>query len=280
MSANLIGKEKTIVVNGIKTNYHVAGKGDPVVLIHGAGPGATGLSNWSRNIAQLAKHFEVFTIDLPGFGKSDKMEIPSEFFEFYGNHVGLFLDALNIDKADLVGNSLGGGASMMLALRRPEKVRRMVLMGPGGGFPIYTVMPTTGLKKLVSFYEGDGPTREKVVEFVQELVFDTSVITDEIIEERLSAARAPDVLACPPFGLRDGKPPVPSAVWRERLDLLEHKTLIVWGREDRVMPVDNAVVLAKQIPNASLHILPNCGHWAQWEKADQFNSLVETFFNE
>ena len=132
MSEFPIGAGRTVEVDGVATFYHEAGEGEAVILVHGAGPGASGLSNWSRNIEPLARRFRVLTIDLPGFGRSAKLPIPSRFFEYYGLHLGRFLDTLGIGRAHLVGNSLGGGASMMLALRRPEKVGKMVLMGSGG----------------------------------------------------------------------------------------------------------------------------------------------------
>lgn len=278
MSLN-IGSGRVVDVDGIGTFIHEAGEGDPVVLIHGAGPGASGLSNWARNIEALARRFRVISVDLPGFGQSDKLPIPAGFFEYYGLHLGRLLDRLDIARAHLVGNSLGGGASMMLALRRPEKVGRLVLMGSGGGFPVTSVMPTTGLKMLVGFYEAPGPSRERLKAFIKEMVVDQSAITDVLIEQRFAAATAPDTLACPPFAFRDGRPPIPDDVWRERLDRLPHETLIVWGREDRVMPLDNGFILMKQIPNARLHVMPNCGHWAQWEKADEFNALVGQFLH-
>lgn len=279
MTAQQIGTGRLIDVDGIATYVHEAGSGEPIVLIHGAGPGATGLSNWSRNIEVLARDFRVITVDLPGFGQSQKMSIPSAFFEFYGLHIGKLLDAMGIEKAHMVGNSLGGGASMMLALRRPEKVGKLVLMGSGGGYPVSSVMPSTGLKMLVGFYEAPGPSRERLAAFISEMVFDKALVTDELLDQRWQAATTPEVVACPPFAFRDGRPPMPDEVWRERLDLLPHQTLIVWGREDRVMPLDNGFILMKQIPNARMHIMPNCGHWAQWERPDEFNPLVRQFLH-
>lgn len=279
MAAQPAGAGRIITVDGIDTFVHEAGSGQPIVLIHGAGPGATGLSNWSRNIDELARDFHVIAVDLPGFGQSQKMPIPSAFFEFYGLHIGKLLDAMGIAQAHLVGNSLGGGSSMMLALRRPEKVGKLVLMGSGGGYPVTSVMPTSGLKMITGFYEGTGPSRERLAAFIAEMVFDKALITEELLDQRLAAALAPDVVACPPFGFRDGHPPVPDDVWRERLDRLAHETLIVWGREDRVMPLDNGFILMRQIPNARLHVLPGCGHWAQWEKAEEFNVLVRQFLH-
>ena len=280
MSEFPIGAGRTVEVDGVATFYHEAGEGDAVVLVHGAGPGASGLSNWSRNIEPLARRFRVLTIDLPGFGRSAKLPVPPRFFEYYGLHLGRFLDTLGIGRAHLVGNSLGGGASMMLALRRPEKVGKMVLMGSGGGYPVTSVMPTTGLKMLMGFYQPPGPSRERLMAFLREMVFDQESVTDALVEQRLAAATAADVVACPPFGFRDGKPPMPDEVWRERIDQLPHQTLIVWGREDRIMPLDNGFTLMKQIPNARLHVLPKCGHWAQWERADEFNPLVEAFLDD
>lgn len=279
MTDSPLGTGRFVDVDGIRTFYHEAGEGFPIVLIHGAGPGASGLSNWSRNIQVLARHFRVLTIDLPGFGQSDKLPIPDKFFEFYGLHVGKFLDALGIEKAHMVGNSLGGGTSMMLALRRPEKVGKMVLMGSGGGYPVTTIMPTTGLKMLAGFYLPPGPSPERMTAFIREMIYDQTIDIEALVADRLKAATRPEVVACPPIAVRNGRPPQPDEVWRERLDLLPHQTLIVWGRDDRVMPLDSAFILLKQIPEARLHVFPKCGHWAQWERADEFNALVTEFLH-
>jgi pimeloyl-ACP methyl ester carboxylesterase len=256
---------KTVDVDGVKIHYNEAGQGPALVLIHGGGPGATGWSNYSRNVGALAKHFRVLTPDLPGFGKSDVKPAGSPMPAWYSTKMGQFLDALGIEKAHFVGN----------ALDRPEKVDRLILMGPGGSIPMFSDYPTDAIKTLLFFYEGEGPSMERLKGFAKNFVYDPSKLTDELLKDRMEVALSPHIVATPPmrpFGVKM------EPLWSDpRLAALPHETLIIWGREDRVMPLDMAFILLKQIPKARLFVLPQCGHWAQWEHADEFNATVVGF---
>ena len=266
---------KTVDVDGVKIHYNEAGQGPTLVLIHGGGPGATGWSNYSRNVGALAKHFRVLTPDLPGFGKSDVKPAGSPMPAWYSTKMGQFLDALGIEKAHFVGNSLGGWVATRLALDRPEKVDRLILMGPGGSIPMFSDYPTDAIKTLLFFYEGEGPSMERLKGFAKNFVYDPSKLTDELLKDRMEVALSPHIVATPPmrpFGVKM------EPLWSDpRLAALPHETLIIWGREDRVMPLDMAFILLKQIPKARLFVLPQCGHWAQWEHADEFNATVVSF---
>lgn len=259
---------------GARLHYYKIGAGDPVIMIHGGGPGATGISNYRRNMEALAEHFTVYVIDLPGYGKSDNTIGEEGLYEVISKSVLEFMDELKIEQASFIGNSLGGGTSLKIAVKAPSRVHRLVLMGTGGGLPMFTPMPTEGLKRMLTFYDGEGPTMEKLRRVIDLLVFDPSEITDALLEERMKVATLPQTLANPPLGRR-GHPS--KEVWREALHELTHKTLLIWGREDRVVPLDSAFIFLKTMPNASLHVFPNCGHWAQWEKSDEFNVLVSRF---
>jgi 4,5:9,10-diseco-3-hydroxy-5,9,17-trioxoandrosta-1(10),2-diene-4-oate hydrolase len=263
-------------VGGIKIHYDDVGGGEPLLLLHGSGPGASGRANFIRNIEALSKDFRVIVPDLPGFGKSDMKPQGTSIPGWWAEKIIEFLDLLSIQKAHFVGNSLGGAITLKIAMEHPERIGRMILMGPGGGPPITSVFPTSGIKTLVSFYDGEGPSMQRLKAFINEFVYDPSQITDDLLQARLEAAMDPRVIANPPMRLAPGAQL--EALWRdERLARLPHETLILWGREDRVMPVDTGLLYAKIIPRARLFVMPQCGHWAQWEHADEFNRMVAGF---
>jgi len=262
---------KSIDVAGTRTRYHDVGQGEPTILIHGGGPGASGLSNFRRNVEPLAAGRRVIVVDLPGFGKTEGKLKEGPTFEAMGEFVRAFMDVIGIRKASFVGNSLGGATSLLVALRAPERVNRLVLMGTGGSQAVFTPMPTEGLRRMAVFHGGDGPSMEKLKGVIELLVFDPKSITDELLEERLKAASRADVI--------DIFKRPPLDVWRENLAAINQRTLLIWGRDDRVVPLDSSFTLLKSIPNAQLHVYPNCGHWAQWEKADEFNALVADFLD-
>ena len=264
-----------VSANGIRIHYHESGEGPPVVLLHGGGPGASGLSNYRRNIDALAKHFRVLVPDAPGFGQSENKIAPGAFFTPLADTLIAFMDALNISKASLVGNSMGGATALKAAVRHPRRIDRLVLMGPAGTGPVFAPMPTEGLMRMFGYYEGEGPTIEKLKRIIELLVYDRSSITEDLINQRFQASIRPDVVASPPLRGRGIHPD--DEIWRDRLADLPHQTLLIWGREDRVVPLDAALIPLKAIPGARLHVFPKCGHWAQWEVADEFNSLVVNF---
>jgi 4,5:9,10-diseco-3-hydroxy-5,9,17-trioxoandrosta-1(10),2-diene-4-oate hydrolase len=271
---------KTVDLHGSRINYVEVGEDrgtPPVLLLHGGGPGASGVSNYSRNIDSLAERLgRVIVPDMPGFGLSDYAVPEGPGTGLMGAFADVtldFMDALGIDQADMVGNSMGGGQCLSIALRRPERIRRMVLMGPGGLLAMHTPFPTEGNIRMATFYAGEGPTTEKMRSVLELLVHDQSVITDEMVAERLAAASRPEVMRDPPW--RRGLDPF----WQERLWEIQHETLIMWGREDRVNPCDGALFFNKVIPRSELHLFPQCGHWVQWEKPEAFNNLVAEFLS-
>jgi 2-hydroxy-6-oxonona-2,4-dienedioate hydrolase/4,5:9,10-diseco-3-hydroxy-5,9,17-trioxoandrosta-1(10),2-diene-4-oate hydrolase len=266
-----------VQANGMQIHYHDLGQGEPLILIHGGGPGASGWSNYSRNAEELAKHFRVIVIDLPGYGKSDKKASPASVFEFMSDTVLAFMDALKIDKASFVGNSLGGGTSLKFCIRFPDRTNRLILMGAAGGLPVFSGFSEGG-KHLFNYYQGTGPSLEKLRAFLNYLVYDPRQVSDELLKLRFEASNDPEIVANPPLrGLARRHPE--DELWRERLSDLPHKTLLIWGREDGTVTLDSAFIYLRTLPNAQLHVFPQCGHWAQWERADEFNELVTNFLN-
>jgi 4,5:9,10-diseco-3-hydroxy-5,9,17-trioxoandrosta-1(10),2-diene-4-oate hydrolase len=178
----------------------------------------------------------------------------------------------------LLGNSLGGGTAMRLALSHPDRVGRLVLMGPGGlSLNLFHADPTEGVQRLMDF--SANPSRESLRAFISTMVVNQKLVTDELVEERFADATAPGAQAAmASMGMSFWNPETAEdgMLWREAHRLRKH-TLLTWGREDRVNPLDGAMVALKLIPKASLHVFPNCGHWAQIEAADEFREVATAF---
>lgn len=266
----------------VSIHYTVHGSGAPLILLHGGGPGANGLSNYSRNVEALAAHFTCYVIDFPGWGQSSKnlnsFGAASPFING-ARAVKLFMDLVGLEKAHLIGNSFGGAVAYAMALEYPERVDRMVAMGPGGAW-IEGEGMTPGIFQLLTYYTDDGPSREKLETFLQQLVFDTSVLTPALIDERFAASDNPEITANPPLRIPPGAPgPLPREMHLSedpRLKAMPHKALLIWGKQDKINLPAGAASFAVA-PNQQTVLFDQCGHWAQWEHADRFNALVTEF---
>lgn len=276
--------EHTVTVVGKPIFFAQTGSGSPVVMLHGGGPGASGVSNYARNIDPLAQHYRVIVPDMPGYGRSAKGIDQDDPFGYLADMIRGLLDELGIDSAHVVGNSYGGAAALRLALDTPHRVGKLVLMGPGG---IGTTrgVPTAGLKSLLSYYDGDGPSREKLEGFIRNyLVYDGASVPDELIDLRYAASIDPEVVADPPLRRPSG-PTALRTLWRmdltrdSRLKHLQTPTLVLWGRDDKVNRPAGGPMLLNLMPNAELVMTSHTGHWMQWERAALFNQLVQEFLS-
>ncbi|MHA6792321.1 4,5:9,10-diseco-3-hydroxy-5,9,17-trioxoandrosta-1(10),2-diene-4-oate hydrolase [Pseudonocardia bannensis] len=269
---------RTVAVQGTKLHVHEAGAGETLVLLHGGGPGASGWSNFGGNVAALAEHFRVIVPDQPGYGQSDKPDFDGDYWTFAARCIADLLGALGVEKAHFVGNSLGGGTTVRLALDHPDRIDRMILMGPAGvSVNVLTPHPSEGLKILSSFYDAPGPSRDRMAAFIRMMVFDPAMVTEELITERLEAALDPDARAGALRAVNSIMSSSEAQLWRY-LHEVRHETLLVWGRDDRVVPMDGGLFALQRMPNADLHVFSRCGHWAQAERRDEFNRLAVDFF--
>ena len=274
--------ERTVTVAGKPIFVSETGSGPAVVMLHGGGPGASGVSNYSRNIDALAKHFRIIVPDMPGYGRSAKGVDQDDPFGYLADMIRGLIDELGIDTAHLIGNSLGGATALRLALDTPHRVGKVVLMGPGG-IGITRGLPTAGLKSLLSYYGGDGPSRDKLATFIRSyLVYDGASVPEDLIDLRYRASIDPELIADPPLRRPSG-PTALRTLWRmdltrdRRLKGLETPTLVLWGREDKVNPPAGGPALLNTLPNAELVMTSHTGHWMQWERAELFNRLVVDF---
>lgn len=264
---------KFVQAGTVKLHYHEAGRGPALIMIHGGGPGAGGWSNYRRNVEHFAERFRVILPDLPGFAKSDKPKIEGGILTFMAKAIKDLMDALDISRAHIVGNSLGGATTMKLAVDYPDRTDRLVLMG-APGLAIFTPQPSEGIKHLISYYDPPGPSMEKLRSFLNNMVYDSSALTDQLIKERYEASTQPDLVANPIMSRSRAASFEP--LWKD-VARIKHKTLLVWGREDRTVTLDHSFFLLNQLENVRLHVFSKCGHWAQWEKAAEFNRLVTDF---
>ncbi|UGT64814.1 alpha/beta fold hydrolase [Nocardia asteroides] len=258
-----------------------AGSGPALVMLHGGGPGASGVSNYHQNLPALTEHFRVLLPDQPGFGVSYR---PSEddlksrsITQITVDALYQALDALGVEQFHLLGNSLGGAAAIAMAQARPERVRRLVLMAPGGGWLPFGPTPTEGQKEMFRYYNGGGPTERKMANFVRTMVFDHKQFGPEVIRSRYEAsldASHIEFYRCynAAFAQRHGMDPL----WRE-LHRITAPTLLLWGRDDRTITLDGAQIMLRNIRDVQLHVFGNCGHWVQLERAREFERLVTDF---
>jgi len=263
----------SVLAAGIATNYLEAGdpSAPPVLLLHGSGPGVTAYANWRLTIPALATRVRVVAPDLVGFGFTERPDtVVYDMDTWVGQVVGL-LDALGIERASVVGNSFGGALALRLAARYPDRVDRLVLMGSVGiPFPI-----TDGLDRVWG-YE---PSIESMKELIGLFAHSRELVTDELAEVRYRASVQP--------GFQESFAamfPAPRQRWvdamvtpDEEIAALPQRTLVVHGREDRIIPLDNALHLLRTVPDVQLHVFGRCGHWTQIEHADEFNRLVLDF---
>lgn len=261
-------------------HYHEAGQGPALLLIHGSGPGVRGWFNFEGNLPLFAQHFRCIIIDMPGYGDSDP--VPGHpIMESVSACVRL-LDALKIDKAHVIGNSLGAIVGSFLAAQHQARITSFVAIG-GIGINVFSPFPGQGIGLLSEFAED--PTRERIIAWLRSMVFDQALVTEELIETRYKQATDPKTLASSRVMYSKAGLDAMAADFRGpnaharlmHLASITAPTLLTWGRDDRVSPLDMALVPMRIIPKCELHVFPNCGHWAMIERKTEFESLVLSF---
>ena len=267
--SNAKPESKTAQAGDLRISYVEAGSGEPVVCLHGAGPGASGWSNFRLNVAALAKRYRVIVPDLPGFGGSDKPLIAEKPIAFNARTLAAFFDTLKLDKVSLVGNSAGGATSCRFAIDYPQRVRKIVLMGSAGaGLGILGAQPPEGIRAMIGYFKE--PSKERMRELIRAFVYDASFLTEELLEERFRASMEPAHLEfmrkCPPLDDLSAE-----------IGRIKAPALLVWGAEDRFVPVEVAFKFLHSLANSELHVFSQCGHWAQVERAERFNRLAMEF---
>lgn len=263
----------TIVAGGIATNVHLHGDGEPVLLIHGSGPGVSAYANWRVTMPPLAERFRVVAPDLVGFGFTERPANVSYDLPTWTAHAVAVLDELGIKRAHVIGNSFGGSLALSLAIHHPDRVDRLVLMGAVGvPFAI-----TPGLDAVWG-YE---PSVEAMEGLLGIFAYDRALVGPDLARLRYEASIRP--------GVQEAYASMFPAPRQASVDALAHDpadiariaapTLVVHGRDDQVIPLSNAYELLRLIDDAQLHVFGRCGHWTQVEYADEFATLVLDFLS-
>ncbi|MCP1618068.1 4,5:9,10-diseco-3-hydroxy-5,9,17-trioxoandrosta-1(10),2-diene-4-oate hydrolase [Pseudomonas sp. SLBN-26] len=259
--------------DGLRLHYLDVGKGEPVVFIHGSGPGASGHSNFKQNYPVFAEAgYRVIVPDLPGYGASDKPETVYSLDFFVAALRGL-LDALDIQRCVLVGNSLGGAIAIQLALDEPRRVSRLVLMAPGGLMEkeqYYLQME--GIQKMgAAFANGELNDAAGMRRLLGLQLFDPALISDETVEERVAVVQQQP--RCVLSTMQ-----VPNLT--ERLAELACPILGFWGMNDRFCPVSGAQTMMERCRAIRFVLLSECGHWVMVEHRALFNRTCLDFLAE
>ena len=261
----------------LQLHYNDTGSGrEAVVMLHGSGPGASGWANFYRNVEPfVAAGYRVVLMDCPGWGKSDTIVSTGSRSELNARALKGLMDAIGLDKAHLVGNSMGGHSAVAFALANPGRVGRLVLMGGGtGGVSPFNPGPTEGIKLIGALYRD--PTIENLKRMMNVFVYDTSSLTEELYRQRLDNMLARrDHLENFVKSAEANPKQFPDV--GHRLGEIAAPTLAIWGRDDRFVPLDVGLRLLAGLQDAELHVFSRCGHWAQWEHADKFNRMVLEF---
>jgi pimeloyl-ACP methyl ester carboxylesterase len=270
---------RTVTVDGLDLAYHEVGSGPPVVLLHGSGPGVTGWANFGANLPVLSSSLRCLVVDLPGFGASARPQrYERNYLRIAADAVAGLVDALELETFAFIGNSMGADVAVRYTLDHPKRMSRLLLNGPGGtGAPILGPSPSEGIQRLMEF--NADPSRERIVAWLKTMVFDQRLVDDELIASRLAAATAPGAVQ----NLQDAyttfydpamAEPVP--LWAE-VHRIRQPVLLAWGRDDRVAPVEGALLPARRMPRCDLRIYSRCGHWVQVERKADFERAALDF---
>ncbi len=262
---------RRLLAAGIDTNCHDAGTGQPALFIHGSGPGVSAWANWRLAIPEIGQSCRVIAPDMVGFGYTERPADACYGLPLWVGHALGVLDALGIERADVVGNSFGGAIALALAIRHPGRVRRLVLMGSVG----VPFVITPGLDAVWGYQ----PSLAAMRALLDIFAYDRALVTDELAELRYRASIQP--------GFQESFAamfPAPRQHWvdamasdPQEISAIAHETLVIHGREDQVIPLDNSLNLHRLIDRSQLHVFGRCGHWVQIEHAARFNRLVTDF---
>jgi 4,5:9,10-diseco-3-hydroxy-5,9,17-trioxoandrosta-1(10),2-diene-4-oate hydrolase len=256
----------------VRIHYGEAGEGHPVIGLHGTGPGANAWVNFRLNAGALADRFRVLLVDLPRFGRSEKVVVKGPRLDYLSGVIRALMDAMGIARAHFIGNSMGGQVAIKVAIDTPERVGRMVLVAPAPlGHSVFTPMPTETVRMIAEYYGGTGPSPEKMRLLMRSLVHDPASVTEAAVRERYEASIDPEVLAA------NKGPHWAHQSLEHELDRARCPTLLVWGQDDRASPLDHGLVMLRKMPQARLHVFARCGHSVQQEQAAEFNRLALDF---
>jgi pimeloyl-ACP methyl ester carboxylesterase len=264
-------ESRTIDAGGIETSYLEAGSGETVLMLHGSGPGVSALANWQHNIPTLAQRFHVLAPDIVGFGTTERPEDIVYSLRTWTDHIWAFMNAHGIEKARVIGNSLGGRIALQMATDHPDRIAKMVLMGT----PAVGMTPTEGLAALRAYEPSHEAMRALLRNY---FAVDPAMITDDLVKIRYEASIADGAYEAYRAMFFDPRHAGSDlGITQNEVRAIATPTLLIHGREDKVVPLQVALTMVGLLPNADLHVFSACGHWTQIERADEFSAVVADY---
>ena len=252
-----------------RIHYHEQGEGEVVIFLHGAGTGASGYSNFKGNYPAFAQAgYRCIVPDLLGYGLSSKPDIEQYDLDFFIAGVKGLVNALGLKHITLLGNSLGGAVALGYALAHPQDVKRLILMAPGGVEDLDTYLAMPGIANMFKVYQSGKTGAAAMREVMTMQLFDPTLLTDDIINERAPIAETQTQAARSILK-------VPNMT--ERLHELRCPVFGFWGVNDQFNPVSGTTKLVDNCPQARIIVLNQCGHWVQVEHREMFNRACIDF---
>jgi len=279
--SNDVFEDRYTKVGNVNTRYWSAGeKGSTVIFLHGVG---CHVEFWERNIAALSPEHRVFAVDIVGFGRTDKPAVDYTF-QLMADFVLDFMKTMGIDKASLVGNSMGGGISMTIAAQAPERVEKIVLVDPVGlGRGVSMVMRLMSLPLLGNMLTA--PSRKGVIRQMQLCLYNPSQASDDFIDRAALISALPgnqrsflSLLrgTCNMAGVKKGI----VADFSAHIKRIKSPILVIWGRQDRILPLADGEAAVQKMANGRLHIMDQAGHFPQIDKLEEFNATLLGFLKD
>lgn len=269
-----------IKIGQVNARYWVVGdKGSPVVLIHGIGQY---VEHWVSAISALASHHQVYAVDLPGHGKTDKPLDISYTLDDLSQFVKDFMSALGIEKAHIVGHSLGGAISVRMILKHTASVDKLVLVDSGGfGREVIMMFRILSLPLLGEMFTR--PSLSGSAASLKIFVHDPAIVTDDIIEHNYQMSALPGAQRSFIKTLRTNVNffgQKYSSTDLHGIKSITNPVLVIWGRQDNLIPASHADIAAKGFPNVCVQIIDHCGHFPMLEHASEFNTLLLDFLRD
>jgi pimeloyl-ACP methyl ester carboxylesterase len=263
-------------VGDLSLSVRQRGQGRATVLLHGGGPGCHSASDFAGVVDALGVGRQLNLVDLAQYGESDAPRIDGPVLDFHISYLTRLLDLISAEPVDLVCQSLGGSVALLLAARRPDRVRRIVVTGsqpllaPGPDSD-----PQLGGAARAEYFGGEGPTVEKMRTLIGSLEwFDASGVPDSLVARRFDASFA-DRARLPTDPAARGVPQDLSA----DLDRVAAEVLLVWGEHDRFSTPAYARRLASLLPAADVEVIAAAAHHPQAEHPDVYAGVVTAFLD-
>ena len=273
-------QDRYIKVGQFNTRYWTVGdQGSSIVLVHGIGQY---VEHWLSAINALAEHHQVYALDLLGHGKTDKPLDISYTADDFSQFVKDFMSALGIEKAHIVGHSLGGAISMRLVLNHTEAVDKLVLVDSGGlGKEVSMAFRILSLPFLGELFTH--PSRSGSATLLRMFALDRISITDDYIDHHYQMSALPNAQKSVLKTLRSivnflGQ--VDNSADIQRLPSMTNHVLVIWGRQDNLIPETHADIATKGFPNVRVQIIEKCGHLPALEHVEEFNRLLLDFLRD